>query len=179
VSCRLFLNPKVSLACKIVARNDGLLQGDVSLLASDVPNVGLESLTCARCHGERTPRCGHACMRMYTVSAKRTCVHSPTHLYQRCWSTHCLRLLWQVNSGSNDDYDDDSGGFDGGDDDDGGGDYGNDGIVDGRVGFEADTNTTSDMGTSGMKYDELIAQEPQVQSISLAYETIAKRVDVR
>jgi condensin complex subunit 2 len=97
---KLFLNSKLSLTCKIVARNDGLLSGELET------------------------------------------EHGFDNDYGDC-----------------DDMDDS-----------------HCGIVDDRVDFENDASTNSGMG---MQYNDLIDQEPQVENISLAYETTAKRVDVR
>jgi len=77
-----------------------------------------------------------------------------------------LALLLQNYDDYGDDFGDDCG-----DDEDG--------LVDDRVNFEASAPESGNRLACLNGYADLIDEEPQVENISLAYETIAKRVDVR
>lgn len=84
---------------------------------------------------------------------------------------NCITLSFVAQNYN--DYDDDCGDF--GDDDCGD----EDGIVDDRVGFDETGPGVADTKGRISGYGDLIDEEPQIENISLAYETIAKRVDVR
>ena len=97
-----------------------------------------------------------------------------------------LSLACKLISTSGDVVDEEDGGYDdygGYDGNDNGGysDYEDEdaGIVDNRIGFEAGP-TGNPAGAGGSYgFSDLIDEEPQVENIAVAYETIAKRVDVR